>query len=342
MKVMANRVLLTFKAWEDRKKEMEPLLKAGSADERILARLQLDHLRKANHRLNANTQPDEKPFMTLLNSHMIRLEKQLYPNLLRRLFSRLNDRFLDGPAYLKQQAQQRTDNIESLKAQLKASGLSSVAGRLENHLNLDHKKISLPLDCRRSPDERLNFDLHFEQDPYGNFQLNRLHGSLLHHKKMVRSHQFELNDWPNLKSNQALSLLEGRAMKQQYIDASGHQNHRWVELGPKGVQHYHPEHPFDVKTALTAMPSITGNKEELIRYMENGQQIPTHCKQGGQFQSIFIQADPANQTLKLFDAKQKAITTEQLVQKAQQPSPVKKLEVPAQRLRKGVKNGYRH
>ena len=340
MKVMANRVLLAFKDWEDRKKEMEPLWMSGAADDITMARLQLDHLRRARHRLRATARPDEQPFVMLLHNQIRKLEKQLYPNRLIRLIFRLKDRYVDGPAYLNQQQQQREANMANLKIQLKTSGLGSVAGKLENHLDPDYHQVRLPLDCQLGRDKRLNFDLHFEKDPHGNFQLHRIDGSLFKGGKITRSHEFELSDWPNLRANHVWSLLEGRALKQQYMDAGGYENHRWVELGPSGQQHYDPQYVFDVKTALSAMPAITGNKEELIGYLENGQQVATHWKQNGQFQSIYIQADPASQTLKLFDARQKPITAEQLIQKNKQAN-IKKPEVSVQIINKGVKNGRR-
>jgi hypothetical protein len=341
MEKAVNRVLLAFKTWEDHKKETDPLLKAGAADARTLSRLQLDHLRQAKHRLRQTARPDEKPFMLLLNNQIARLEKQLYPNLLRRIFSQLQDRLFEGPAYLKQQQQQRDTNIENLKIQLREAGLGSFAGRLENHLEPDQRNVRLPLDCQLGPEKRLSLDLHFDKDPYGNFQLNRIDGTLLRNGKIARSQEFELSDWPDLKTNQIWSLLEGRALKQQYTDASGHENHRWVELGPHVVQHYDPKYAFDIKTALAAMPGITRNKEELIRYLENGQQVPTHWKQGRQYQSIYVQADPANRCIKLLDDKLRPITAEKLNQNlARQDLKVKTLGIPLQKMRKGVKNGY--
>jgi hypothetical protein len=201
MKIAVNRVLLAFKSWEERKKEMDPLIKAGSTDERTAAGLQLDHLRKASHRLGESARPDERPFMALLDNHIGRLEKQLYPNLLVRLFSQLKDRFFDGPAYLQQQAQQRSANMESLKNQLQTAGLGGIAGKLEKHLDAEQPSVCLPVDCQLGPDKRLNYDLHFEKDVFGNFQLDRLDGNLLENGKTVRSH--ELN-WPNGQTSKAI------------------------------------------------------------------------------------------------------------------------------------------
>jgi hypothetical protein len=329
MKTAANRVLLAFKTRDERKKEIEPLLKGGTTDERTLTGLKLEHLRQAKHRLNQMARPDEKPFMAFLNNHIAKLEKQLYPNLWQRLFFRIKDQLFDGPIYLKQLTQQRAANMESLKTQLREAGLCSITGKLENHLEADQQKICLPLDCQLFEGKALNFELHFEKDPYGNFQLHRLDGSLLQDGKLVRSQEFKLDDWPNLGTNQVWSLLEGRAMKQTYTNASGHESQRWVELGPNGARHYDPNHDFDVKTLVAGMPAIMGSKPELIRYLENGQSAP-------------IQADPANQTLKFFDEKNKPVRPEQLNQRAEKLGPhVKTFGAPVQRMRKGVKNGHR-
>jgi hypothetical protein len=341
MTVAVNRVLLAFKNWEERKKQIEPLLKAGTADTGILTRIQLNHLREAIHRLRHTARPDEQPFMLLLNNEVAKLEKQLYPNLLFRIFSKLTDLLFDGPNYLKQVKLQKNDNIELLKIQLKNAGLGSLSGKLEQHLDPDQKHVRLPLDCQLGPEKRLTIDLDFGKDPLGNFKLTQIGGNLLENNKIIKSQEFELNDWPNLKTNQIWNLLEGRAMKQQYTDATGHENHRWVELGSNAIQHYDPDYGFDIRTALDALPAITRNKEELARFLENGQQVPTYWKQGRSYISINVQADPANRTIKLLDDKLRPITADMLNQQmAQQSIKVNTLRAPVLKTRKGVENGH--
>lgn len=340
MKLQLNRVLLAFKTWDEKKNELQALSKAGAIDERILDKLQLQHLREVKHRLGNNTRPDERPFMALLNNHVARLEKKLYPNVLQRLLLRLKDQFIDGPNYLKRQAEQRATNLATLKQQLRDKQLGEIAGKLEDHLNPDHKQACLPLDCQLNDSKRLNYDLWFEKDAYGNFQWTRLDGTLTEKGRPTRSYEFELADWPGLKANQVWSLLEGRALKQQYADATGHESQRWVELSPDSVRHYSSETPLDIATVLAAMPQLTRNREELIKYLENGQQISAHWKQEGQFQRIEVRADPANHTIKLFDAKNKPVTAEQLGQKAQQLAAAKKPEAPVQQQRQRKRNGH--
>jgi hypothetical protein len=340
MEKAVNRVLLAFKAWEDRKKEIEPLLKVGATDANVLARLQLDHLRQATHRLRETLRPDEQPFMLLLHNQVSKLEKQMYPNRLLRIFSKIKDRLFDGPAYLKQLHLQRDTNLETLKIQLRDAGLGSFAGKLEHHLSPEQNSVRIPLDCQLNQNKRLSLDLHFERDSSHNYQLAKIGGSLYQNNEVVRTQVFELSEWPALKTNQIWSLLEGRALKQQYTDASGHENHRWIELGPKGIQPYDPKYDFDIKTTLGNMPSLVRNREELTRYLENGQQVPTYWKEGKQYTTVYVQADPGNRCIKLFDEKLRPTTAEKLQQNiAQQTCKIKTLGVQQPKTRKRIKAG---
>jgi len=342
MEKPANRVLLVFKNWEDRKKDIDPLLKSGLTDATTFSHLQLDYLCQARHRLNGEVRPDEKPFMILLNKQIGRLEKQLHPNLISRLFFRWKDKLVDGPVYIKQYQEQRTSNMESLKAQLRDAGFGSFAGRLEHHLDPEQRNARLPLDCQIGGEKRLSLYLHFEKDSYNNYQLNRIDSQLVYNKRVVREQLFDLREWPELNTNQVLNLLEGRAIRQQYADASGHQNHRWVELGSSGIQHYDPAYDFDIGTALAGLPAITRNKDDVIHYLQNGQQIATHWKQGNQSQSIYIQADPANRRIKLLDEKLRLTNPEKLNQRMMMnDSKVKTISKTVNRTKKEVKSGIR-
>jgi len=68
-----NRVLLAFQIWDDKKNELQPLLKAGTTDERAVLALQLEHFRQAGHRLHQTVRPDEKPFLSLMHNQISRI-----------------------------------------------------------------------------------------------------------------------------------------------------------------------------------------------------------------------------------------------------------------------------
>lgn len=341
MKTAPNRVLLAFKAWEDRKKEMEPLVKSGAADERTLRQLQLDHLRQARHRLRKTARPDEQPFMALLNNQVSKLEKQLYSNLWVRLFLRLKDRLFDGPAYLKKMEQQRAENIGQLRAQLETKGFDYVGTKLEKHLPAEQPKVELPLTLRINEEKELRYGLQFEKDPYGNFQLDKIACSIHQNGNLARTNVIEVNEWPGIKANQLYHLLEGRPVRHTYQDALGRENSNWVTFGENGLQQFKGSDSFHVRKLLEDMPAIKTNKEELTHYLEQGQLVNARWKQEKYYQDIFIKADPANRTLQLLDSQSRPVTPVQLNERAKARIAAQKREQPESNARQMIKSGPR-
>ena len=341
MRTAPNRVLLAFKAWEDRKKEMEPLLKAGAGDERMLRQLQLDHLRQAQHQLRRTARPDEQPFTALLSNHIRKLEKQQYPNLFVRMLVRLKDRWVDGPAYLKRQEQQRAQNMSDLKKQLDATGFGYLSGKLENYLSADLIKVEVPLEARVNDHKGLKYGLQFEKDPYGSFQLDRIACSIYKDGHLARANVIEVNEWPGVKANQLYHLLEGRAVRQTHQDAQGGEKSNWVVFGEDGLQQCGTSNEFDVRKLLEGMPAITMNKDDLVRYLEQGQVIDARWKQGRDYQGISLEADPANQRLKMLDDNKQPVTPQQLNERAKERAAKEKKEQPVQQIRQRVRHTQR-
>lgn len=340
MNAKPNRVLLAISSWEERKKELEPMLDGGRTDEHVLRRLQLVHLRQAAHRLNDTARLDERPFMALLQNQIRKIERQVYPNLIGRLFSVLKDRFYDRPSYLRKLAEQRTDNMESLKRQLREKGFGSVAGKLEEHLDPESKQGSLKLASQLDPENRLEFILSYNRDPQGDFQLDSIRAELRFKGMIGKANYFQTKEWPDLHAGQAFDLLDGRALKQNFTDASGQANQRWVEYGKYGFQYYDREYEFDIKSLVTKMPGIVADTAKIIGDLERGKRTSARWKAGEQYQPIFLETDPANKTLKIFDDKGKPITPEKLDQNAlKQVAGTKSLTLPDQKKDRRVRNG---
>lgn len=332
-----NRVLQAFKSWEERKKQFEPILKAGGADERTASRLQLEFFRECRHRLRENVRPDEKPFLLLLHNHIAKLEKLQYPGLFRRTVSHLWNRLVTAPAFLKRESARHQMNLERLKEQLSQAGLGSISGKLDNHLSAHSDRVMLPLNCQLNAERQLSITVSFERDAHHNFHLDSLQANLLQNGERIKSHQFELEKWPGLNTGHILNLLDGRAIKQSFTDVSGQCNSRWIELGNEGIRHYDPV-GLKIDDLLEKMP-LTGNKPELLGLLENGQQVSTYWKHEGQLKTIHLLADPANQCIQLLDEKLKPVTAEKLNRTiALQTCKVKVLTTPERKVRKGIQH----
>lgn len=339
MNTKPNRVLLAISGWEDRKKELAPMLDGDKSDDQVLRRIQLTYLRQASHRLQETARSDERPFMALLQNNIKKLERQVYPNLLTRLFFSLKDRLFDGPTYLRGLASQRAENMEGLKQQLRKKGFGSVAGKLEDHLDPELKQGFVKLASQLDPENRSAFVLYYEKDTQGDFKLDSIRAELRFKGMIGQANHFQTNEWPDLHASQAINLLDGRALKQNFTDASGQENQRWVEYGKYGFQYYDQKYEFDVRSLVDKMPGLIADQPKLINDLESGQRSPAQWKVNQHSQNIFLETDPANKALKIFDDKGKPITPEKLDQNAlKQTATIKSIVKPAQQTEKRVRD----
>jgi hypothetical protein len=289
---MSNKVLAAFRSWEDRQKLID-LVGSAREDQRIVDRLKLAHFQQCRHQLSATLSAEEKPFLPLLNNAISRLEKQVYPGLLSRLFFQIKDRFFDRPAYLNRSLQQQQENVVSLKRQLDKAGLSSFSGDLEKHL-----RTGLPVDlaCQLDQNRSLKVTLHFTKNADETFKFSRIDAGI-----GERQHQFKHSEWPGLDMVQVKNLLEGRAIRQDYADLAGKQNSRWLELAPDGqVKQYLKDYGFEPEKLLATLPFA--NKEGILQQLEKGHLV--------KLPNGYVQADPASSGFKLFDTEKRAVTEE--------------------------------
>lgn len=346
MEKSVNRVIQGWQAWEERQKQLEKIPAPGMNKEMVMDLLKLEHLQKIKYRLSDTIRQDERQCLTLLNAVIKKLQKQLYPNLISRLIRRIKDVLIDGPAYLRDLKIQRAENMADLKQQLSTAGFSDFAGKLEKHLDPEMMKAAIPLNSQLDAERSMQVMLHFEKDANERFHFQKLEAALDHKTapEQSRSHSFYIEDWPGLKAKEMLNLLDGRAIKQDYTDASGTSRSRWLELdaGKNGAVRQYPEsYGYDLKKLAEALPvSAMGqddSKQEFLKSLEQGNRLPTGWLHQGQRENIYVQADPSGKALKLFDSAMKPVSPEQLNQRihgktAQRQATIKTL-APQQRQR---------
>jgi hypothetical protein len=323
MEKEVNRVIQAWQGWEPLKQQYEQALgEQHRAHEKDLAKMQLDYLHQCQHRLKGNVTSGERVCLRLLDSVVRKLEKQVYPNLLQRLYLQVKNVVYDRPNYLAEQVRQRERNMEELKQLLKGAGLETFAGRLEKHLHTEDRLVRVTLESQVGAGKQLNVDLHFRKDSQGNFQLPMLLASLWKKGDLEKQHVFEFKDWPGIKTSHIFNLLEGRAVNQQYTNATGHQANRWLELGENGLRTFDRSYGYDLRKSLADLP-VAGNKAEILALLEQGNKVTV----GSGPETIHLTANPSGKDIRL-DKKQAVV--KQLRQ--EQPNQV----------RKGVKHGHGH
>lgn len=156
---------------------------------------------------------------------------------------------------------------------------------------------------------------------------------------LEKSFSFDTRDWPGLKTGQIFNLLEGRAINQQYMDATGHMTSRWREIGDDGLRTYNAAYGYDLRKKLEELP-VTGNKAEILASLEQGNKVLSGFPAGSGRETIYLCANPSGKDILLYDSKHKETTAQKLEKK---PAVVKQMhEAPIAEMRKGVKHGQRH
>ena len=348
-----NRVLQAWKSWEERQSEMEEAIGTGKEHAAVIQRLKLEHFQKCRNLLGGTARKDEQAFMPLMTSAISKLEKQVYPNILQRVFFRIKNALIDGPGHIRQYQQQRQENMESLKGQLGKTGFSDFGGKLESQLDADRLKHVIPLSSQFDSNRSINVSLHFEKDAQDVFHFTTIEATLKHRNdsKAEQSYKFKLDEWPGLKAEQVRNLLEGRAIRQHFTDITGRPKSQWLELpaGETTVRKYTEAYGFDLQKVIDQLPSgalsQSGGKKAFIEKLEQGQRVPMVWSHAGTTEMVYLQADPSNVTIKLTDSSKKSITPVQLNQrlenrKEQKEAIVKQLsQIPKVSNRRSRKKG---
>jgi hypothetical protein len=319
MESTINRVLQTWQSWDERLSEIEVAIGRGGQQARIIQQLKLEHFQRCRHFKAGAPRADEQAFLPLLDAAIRTLEKQVYPNILQRLFNRLKNVLRDRPAFINQWQQQRSDNLAQLKSELAQAGFSDFAANLEKQLTPEQSKQVISLSSQVEKGKQFNVSLHFEKDQQDLFRFTLIDATLkAADGKLAQKHQFKTEEWPGLKAIQIKNLLDGRAIKQKFTDITGSQRSHWLELPANGeLKRFTQEYGYDLQTAIENLKAdgLTPAGETVtLQKLELGQQVPAIWKHAGIPEMIYLQADPAHKRIRLADAANNTLLPEKLNQ----------------------------
>ena len=316
-----NRVLLVFKQWEERQKQIEQAMPPDGAREKAIRLLQLAHLMQARNRLVAVLRPDEKPFLVLLNGQIGKLQKLVYPNLLQRLYFQCKDRLFDQPRQLQRLEREKSENLAGIQEQLRSIGFTGFAGSLEKHLKEDLPKASIRLEAQLDQKRSFQVTLHFERDQSERFVFNRIDAAITHQdsRQINQLYEFKLDEWPGLQVQHIRNLLEGRAIRQYFRDVTGQMNNRWLELDlsnstskERPIRQYLDSYGYNAESEIERLLPKDSDRRGLIQDLENGNRISLNTFAGTDRKPLFAEADPSHKCLRGFDASGQRLSAEQL------------------------------
>ncbi|OYD46375.1 hypothetical protein CHU00_06715 [Sphingobacterium cellulitidis] len=258
----------------------------------------------------------EQLYLHVIRSVTGKLEKQLYPHPVVRALYRLKALVYDRPIYLKKLERQRAENMEQLSGQLRSFGFASYTGKLDSYLDYERRDVHIPMTAQLGEGARMDIELKLESERTGTYGLAGYRASLYQDRELRHSYTFGADS--GITATEATNLLQGRAICKSHLTTDGSIERKWLQLDFNGTEpklaEFHHDYGYDLKKELATTGkdlSVDGlARENTIRELEAGKMIAVEIPGKGRH---YLQADPAERSLRAMDDGKKPVVLSELV-----------------------------
>lgn len=324
-----NRAELLWKNWEDKQKELESIT-GISMDDRENLKLKYDFLRKGMYRISVDPSEREKLYLHAVRIITAKLEKQLYPTLFERLLHRMG-LLVTKPRYLRKFEKLKQENLEELKADLKATGLNPFVRGLEAYLDYESPEVSIGILSRLDEHSGLKVIVNLERYKPSGYQFSGYNAILTDNQGNQKTVLFPKESQIDLK--EATNLLQGRAVLKSYTDNNGTITKQWTQLntnnGNLKIETFSPKIGYDLKQTLLdyslQLDCYGINKEVIKEGLEQGNMVRFELNGTDKFH---MQACPGERSLKFFDDKKQPLSFSVLKQYVNETIDDRSVEIP--------------
>ena len=280
-----------WKAWEASvgKKYGSEILDSG-----LWKKERLAHLEGLEVRYRPDANKYERAELELLKLERRKIEKQLYPNRLSRLFYR----FKQMVAKPKQRNVLKISierNFEEVKSDLKQRGFGAAIVGFEEQAKLGKQEFTIPVSYNITETKSMSFQIQIHKDYNGNYQFKDCVASLNIEgiTKGQGKLSFESIGDKNLTADKAFNLLDGRSVKVGDDWKNLDFNDRDT-FGNCRVQTFPPGYGFDLDKLLNATKGTELESplqlQEIKTALENGEQVT--LSPVGRGPKILVEANP--------------------------------------------------
>lgn len=313
-----NRAIVLWENWQDKMIMLEDLF--GKGIEKDTIKQKYDFFKEGINRISKGASLDEKLVLDIVKKTVSKLEKQLYPNPLIRVFLKLKSILYDKPIQATKLKKLKVENFASLTATLGELGFN--IDKLNLDRRLDFEKVKTSIDII-SPWGANNYEvkIHLEKDSSGQYQMSSYTGTLKDwsNPDKNRSYTFDVNLGINVR--EAANLLQGRAILKYFRAAENQMASKWLQLDLKNLTHdgklqlkeTPADYDFNLRQEVTKIAEVL-NKPELVSMkvlngMEEGNQVVLKELNG---KTAYFQVSPLDKQIIILNDKKQPITIEQL------------------------------
>lgn len=223
--------------------------------------------------------------------------------------------------HLQNQKDMNEKNLEGLKSNLRNLGFGDgLNEQLEKNIKEQKPEFNLTHQIEYN-NRKINFDLSFRAGEQKEmYFFNRYKATL--NDQPDRSQTFYLDRGNGVTTKEAFNLLEGRAVNKDLTNKEGEKYNAWVQLdlskkeenGNYKLNRYHENYNFNFKAEVDKLilkPMTSDLEKQFIKSLEKGNVQSAVFLKEGQEVKLFVEANPKERTLNLYDGKMNRLSEEQ-------------------------------
>jgi hypothetical protein len=221
----------------------------------------------------------------------------------------------------KKQLDMNEKNLEALKSNLRNLGFGEgLNEQLEKNIKEQKPEFNLNHQIEYN-NRKINFDLSFRAGEQNEmYFFNRYKATL--ENQPERSQVFYLDRGNGVTTKEAFNLLEGRAVNKDLTNKEGEKYNAWVQLdlskkeenGNYKLNRYHENYNFNFKAEVDKLilkPMTSDLEKQFVKSLEKGNVQSAVFLKNGEEVRLFVEANPKERTLNLYDGKMNRLSEEQ-------------------------------
>lgn len=342
MQQQANRLEMEMKQWQGREQRFSKLFSPAILHSRAFKKEKLNHLGQLYSRYRWTANADERLTRSLLQQERRQLEKELYPNRLKRNFVRLA-KALDKLIVALARPPKNLKERHKLNTVLQKAGFDQVAEQLDQKLRQGLNEFSIPLVKHINEKEQLRYSLEFSKNESGQTSFSHYTVGITD-KSGKTKHSLNMESGKlQLDGKQLYNLLSGRLLQVKTPNGNEWLSIDFNDKDAKGnlrMRSFDAKSGPDILTELEKLPlkenRFADAKAELEKGLKTGDRMPVTVLNKGKEQTYFLEMN-ANRTLSLLNAEGKKVSLAEAIGKQESVNKQKAIKLnPDVRLKEGV------
>jgi hypothetical protein len=314
-----NRIGAEMQVWRNREERFEKLFPGTLHHNRPFLTEKLQHLYKVQAKYVNTTNAEERLTLKILQQDTDKLERLLYPSRLLRVMRALLRAYLQRKVS-RQQVSRTAESHQSLYDAVTKAGLGSIIPQLKQELQQVRPEFSIPLSYYVNPSECMDFKVDFRLNGSGDYRMDGMQAILKRdNNDETRKYDFRQDPSVSFDARQAYNLLKGRAVQVHYKDGKEQMQPSWRQLdlndrdamGNYRIKEFPVNYGYDIEKELQKLPFTDKQgslKEDMLSALKNGDLVEIKLKHEDKEKLFFVEANPQQRSLGLYNAEMKKIS----------------------------------